>query len=67
MKTSNISSIIKRLFMNTHPQFDDESFTILKERIKMFLYYIDCVLLNFVLNDHFVPTHSIDREVVNKD
>lgn len=57
--------------MNTHPSFDGEMYIIWKESIKMIFHSVDSELWNYVLKGHYVlthwiPTHFVDNEVVNK-
>lgn len=56
----------KSLPFNKSPLFDGEKYIIWNVRKKIHLEVIDLDLLDYILDDPFVPTYFINNEVVNK-
>lgn len=56
----------KRSFLNTYPSFNGDRFELWKLRFKIFIQNFDFESWKTIINGLFIPTHHINREVVDK-
>lgn len=64
--TTNTFAFSMRLFMNIHPQFDDDNFELWKVIFKFLSKKLIFKIWDILINGPFIHTFSFTYEVVNK-